>query len=164
MRRYNVADGAHLWSFKTGPSDQPRLTYEIFSTPTPSADGSRLYFGANDWKLYAIDTTEPQKRGKQRLVWTYAAEDDIQASPVIDRYANAVIVGSHDAAVHAVDLDTGTQLWKFVTGDYVLGQATIRCACGNTRTRVNEVNRMKPPEHCKMVRTVIRTTVGPSMT
>ena len=58
----NAADGTHKWNTAAMPSFNPGFT----SSPVVSFDGSKLYIGCYDGKLYGVNTTDGS------VAWAYA--------------------------------------------------------------------------------------------
>lgn len=84
-----------LWSFP--------LPGTVYSPPAYDAARGRIYFGASDKNLYALDT-----RGL--YLWSFRAEDNIAARPLLIN--NRVIFGSEDRHVYALNADTGQLDWQ----------------------------------------------------
>lgn len=101
----NAETGALLWSYD---ANSPLL-----GAPAVRR-GGRVYVGASDGKLHAIDR-------KGRLLWTYATQGAIYASPTLA--AERMYVCSLDGLVYSLAPD-GNELWSFETD----GFATIEGA------------------------------------
>jgi outer membrane protein assembly factor BamB/tRNA A-37 threonylcarbamoyl transferase component Bud32 len=101
--------GKILWRFKAKRA--------VSSSPT-EYDGL-VFFGSNDWQLYALDMAHGWK------VWEYRANKDIISSPAIGD--GKVYVGSVDGFMYAVDASSGRERWKFETE----GQITSSPAYAN---------------------------------
>ena len=52
-----------------------------------------------------------------QLIWKFKTGGEIKSSPVIDN--DLVFIGSADANVYAVDLETGHKVWSYQTGDAI---------------------------------------------
>jgi outer membrane protein assembly factor BamB len=50
------------------------------------------------------------------VVWTYRASAGIRSTPAVAN--NVVYIGSADSYLYALDANTGTLLWKYLTGSY----------------------------------------------
>lgn len=74
-----------------------------YSRPRWDPDRQRLYFGATDGYVRAVDA-----RGL--FLWAAAAEDAVPGTPVV--LDDVVVFGSEDGTVHGVDADTGEPLWE----------------------------------------------------
>lgn len=121
----DAASGRQRWMHRTdGPVPA-----------TPAVHGGTVYVPSYDGRLHAIDAATGELR------WTYATGgerrfearglhglqprsqtiadmyDVYLSSPVVAQ--GAVIFGSGDGHVHAVDADTGRERWRFRTGDVV---------------------------------------------
>lgn len=84
------------WTFKMGRA--------IVGTPTLSNDGTTLYFGSFDHKVYAVDA----RSGKRR--WAFTTGDGIDATPTIGP-DGSIYIGSYDGYFYALR-PNGTQKWK----------------------------------------------------
>lgn len=73
--------GQQLWEYTAGAEIQG-------SAPAVSPSGSSLIFGANDAKLYSLDTAH----GK--LQWQITLDGFVESSPVFDRSGKTIYVGS----------------------------------------------------------------------
>jgi outer membrane protein assembly factor BamB len=72
----NAADGTHKWNTATLPTFNPGFT----SSPAVSFDGSKLYIGCYDGKLYGVNTTDGS------VAWAFtptAADEYFDSSPAI---------------------------------------------------------------------------------
>ncbi|MBD8706064.1 PQQ-binding-like beta-propeller repeat protein [Pseudomonas sp. CFBP 13711] len=91
-----LSDGASLWRFTTqGP---------VYSSPAVSEDGS-FVVGCEDYVLRRISR-------EGQCLWTFEAQGAFHASATIDCAKNIVYAGSYDHTLYALDLATGTLLWK----------------------------------------------------
>lgn len=78
---------------------------------SPAAVGARIFFGANNGKVYAVDST------KGTLLWETATNALVSSSPAV---ANGiVVVGSQDKHVYWLDAATGQKLKTYETRDAV---------------------------------------------
>ena len=84
-----------LWRFQPGAT--------IFGAPAYDPAGGRIYFGAADKRLYALDA-----RGL--FLWSFETGDNIVTRPVIS--GGAVIFGSEDRHIYSLAADTGVELWR----------------------------------------------------
>jgi outer membrane protein assembly factor BamB len=83
-----------------------KLESGIHSSPTV-VDGV-VYFGSQDWNLYAVDA------GTGTKLWEFRTNGFVDSSPaVVD---GIVYFGSNDSNLYALDAETGTELWRFHTG------------------------------------------------
>lgn len=107
------ATGRELWRFN------PNGT--IFSPPAFDPQQGRIYFGASDKRLYALDA-----RGF--FLWAFESGDNIATRPLIlnededkDEDENdLVIFGSEDRHIYALDALTGQERWRKETGGPVV--------------------------------------------
>jgi len=83
-----------------------RLDSGIHSSPTV-VDGV-VYFGSQDWTLYAVDADTGTK------LWEFRANSFVDSSPaVVD---GIIYFGSNDGNFYALNAETGVKLWSFRTG------------------------------------------------
>lgn len=89
--------GNEKWKYKTND--------KVHSSPAIA--NQVIFCGANDGYLYAIN-----KDGK--LKWAHLIGTKIESSPAV---ANGVVYfGANDGYVYGLDVDIGTELWKYYTG------------------------------------------------
>jgi len=82
--------------------------WDLF-TSSPAVVNGKVYFGAGDGGIYAVDA----KTGV--LQWKVQTNDVVHASPA---YANGVIyIGSWDSNLYAIDAESGQVKWTFKTGE-----------------------------------------------
>lgn len=141
---FTSTDGK-VYSFQTSPSGEgqnrcygahpaPDWTYEVPSVEdpetgfrqvsqiesSPAAAGSRIFFGANNGNVYALNSANGA------LLWEKPAgglQNFVTSSPAV---ANGmVVVGSHDKHVYWFNATDGKQLTKYKTDDAVLSSAAI---------------------------------------
>ncbi len=77
-------------------------------TSSPAVANGKVYFGAGDGNVYAVDA----KRGT--LLWKFATGDVVHASPAVA--GGMVYVGSFDSRLYALDAETGDRRWTFEGG------------------------------------------------
>ncbi len=77
-------------------------------TSSPAVVNGKVYFGAGDGNVYAVDA----KSGI--LQWKFSTGDVVHASPAVA--GSSVFVGSFDGNLYALDADTGAQKWIFEAG------------------------------------------------
>lgn len=92
----NGANGQMLWRYETG-------NY-ITGSVALDSDGN-LYFGSADGFFYSF-----QPDGILR--WAYLAQGEIESSPAISK-DGVVYFGDGSGTLHAVNKDTGLDLWTF---------------------------------------------------
>jgi len=83
----SIEEGIEIWRFVT---DGP-----INSTPCVSASG-RVFFGSEDDFVYSLNPDGS-------LVWKFATQGNVYSSPAFDEEYNAVIVGSTDTYLYALN-------------------------------------------------------------
>ncbi len=109
---------------------------ELIDSAALLDDKGRLYFGAGDSKLRAVD----EKTGN--VVWTMTADDAIVNSAYISWFEGNVGIGldgnlyvpNDNYFVYAVDRDTGTPTWKFRMPDQTWSLPAVDTANGRTAT------------------------------
>ncbi|MGZ4847674.1 MAG: outer membrane protein assembly factor BamB family protein [Halobacteriota archaeon] len=95
--KFDVIKGTKLWEFQAGDV--------VRSTPAVS-DGV-VYFGSDDYKVYAIDVETKALRWPQ----PFSTQFWVRSSPVV---ADGVVyIGSNDLNVYAIDAATGAKVWAF---------------------------------------------------
>lgn len=103
--------GRRLWTVGTGPVKAWAWGHEsgdlYLSSPTLApVDGSmRLFFGAGDGRLRAVDPVDG------RVLWSLETDGRIRSTPAVA--GNAVVVGSADGSVHAARATDGRPLWRW---------------------------------------------------
>lgn len=111
----DIESGAMKWKF---PQDQP-LGTRIRTTPAISDD--MLYFGAEDGKLYALNTDT----GKG--TWLFDTRTTVGSTPTI---ADGIVYfGASDGRVYAIDTRTGAEVpsWRggFQTQDEIASAPVV---------------------------------------
>jgi outer membrane protein assembly factor BamB len=74
-----------------------------------SHGGRRLYVGAGDGKLYAVEALT----GKRR--WGIDLGAAVTSAPRVVEHLGLLYVGAADGALHAVELDSGERRWRYRT-------------------------------------------------
>lgn len=107
---FDVSDGTGnaLWRFHTGAT--------INGVPAYDPALGRIYFGATDKRLYALDV-----RGL--YLWSFQTNDSINTRPLI--VGDLVIFGSQDRTIYALDADHGTLRWKLTTGGALVSSPAL---------------------------------------
>ena len=88
------------------------------STAAFSHDGEIVYFGSNDWNVYALRTADGS------VVWTYKTNGTVVARPSVS-VNGTVYIGSHDELVYALDGKTGSVVWTSNVGCAVWGAVVV---------------------------------------
>ena len=105
LTAYDAADptGRVLWRFHPGGT--------VYSPPAYDAATGRIFFGASDKRLYALDA-----RGL--FLWSFRTGDNVATRPAV---VNGVVVfGSEDRTIYGVDAATGRLRWKHGSGGPVV--------------------------------------------
>ena len=100
--------GTIAWRFHAGS--------DIYGPPAFDAAHGRIYFGASDRQLYALDA-----RGL--FLWCFAAGDNIATQPAIIN--DLVIFGSEDHFIYAVDAHSGALRWQKSTNGAVVSSPAL---------------------------------------
>lgn len=95
--------GAVRWTFHTAGV--------IYGPPGFWPARNRIFFGATDKRLYALDA-----RGL--FVWAFQAGDSIASRPLV--ISDTVIFGSEDRTIYGLNADTGALRWQVKTGGAVV--------------------------------------------
>ena len=121
----DLGTGEKRWEFKT----------EGRVASSPAVSGGMVYFLSYDSNFYALDTADGtlkwkfKTEGERRFVAKHLHGVEPASEPVPDPFdfylsspvvaQGAVIFGSGDSNVYALDAATGRLRWKFKTGDVV---------------------------------------------
>ncbi|MGI8439397.1 MAG: PQQ-binding-like beta-propeller repeat protein [Thermoleophilaceae bacterium] len=101
--------GTERWRFHAGGP--------ILGPPAIDRRRGRIYFGAADKRLYALDA-----RGL--FLWSHRTGDNVASRPAVA--GETVVFGSEDRSVYGLDGDTGARRWRVRTGGPVVsGPAVI---------------------------------------
>lgn len=92
-----------LWSFHP--------TGTIYGPPTFDPVRSRVYFGASDKRLYALDT-------HGFFLWSFRSGDNVATRPLV--VGDVVIFGGEDRTIYGLDAATGAQRWARTVGGPVV--------------------------------------------
>jgi len=84
---------------------------------TPAQFENIIYFGSDDWYLYALDSTQGYP------AWRFRTRGSIISSPAIG--LGNVFFGSADGNVYAVDLYSGKETWKYEVGSQVTSSPAV---------------------------------------
>lgn len=83
----------------------------IYGPPAFDAKTGRIYFGATDKKLYALDA-----RGL--FLWAFTTGDNVASRPVVA--GDTVVFGGENRNVYGLDAGTGEERWRVRTGGPVV--------------------------------------------
>lgn len=108
-----------IWKFC--PDDYQ--TSDVVPKSTPALDESRVYFGADSGRFYALNraTGETEwifQAGRSRsFVAPTSRVKGIRSSPIIE--GNNIYFGAYDGVLYALDRHTGKLQWQFLQSDWI---------------------------------------------
>ena len=88
----------------------------MYGAPAVDPATGRVYFGASDKRLYALDS-----RGL--YLWSFATGDNVATRPAL--FGDTVIFGSEDRDVYSVEAATGRLRWQHRTGGAVVSAPLV---------------------------------------
>jgi outer membrane protein assembly factor BamB len=96
------------------PASEPRVLWRTFldgsSKSAPLVTGGRLYVGANDGKLYCLET------GTGRILWAFPTGGEVLTEPCLTEAG--ICFGSGDGLVYTVNPE-GREVWRQEMGSAV---------------------------------------------
>ena len=101
-----------LVAFETfTPGAPPRWRFHaggtVYGQPAYDREGGRVYFGASDKRLYALDT-----RGL--FLWSFETKDNVAARPLV--VDDLLVAAGEDGTVYGLDAATGRERWTYEAG------------------------------------------------
>lgn len=110
-----ASHGGDLVAFAAAPGADVRWRFHpggtIYGTPTVDAESGRIYFGATDKRMYALD-----RNGF--FLWSVKTGDSVATRPLL--VDGAVVFASEDRRVYAVDAVTGAPRWHRDVNDAIV--------------------------------------------
>lgn len=100
--------GKERWRFHAGGP--------ILGAPAIDRRRGRIYFGATDKRLYALDA-----RGL--FLWSHRTGDNVASRPAVA--GETVVFGSEDRSVYGLDAGTGARRWRVRTGGPVVSAPAV---------------------------------------
>ncbi|MBA3531308.1 MAG: PQQ-binding-like beta-propeller repeat protein, partial [Ardenticatenales bacterium] len=100
--------GRVLWRFHPGGT--------IYGPPAFDARHGRLYFGASDKHLYALDS-------QGLFLWAFRSGDNVATRPLV--VGDMLIFGSEDRAIYGLDAQSGALRWRVETGGPVVSSPAL---------------------------------------
>jgi outer membrane protein assembly factor BamB len=80
----------------------------VTGSPALSADNKTVYIGSSNFKLYAVDATDP---ASMKLSWSYPTGGKVETKPLVT--PGRIYLSSRDKAIHAIDPGTGQKIPEF---------------------------------------------------
>lgn len=100
--------GTIRWRFHPGGT--------VYGEPAFDPARGRIYFGASDKRLYALDANGLYQ-------WSFQAGDNVTGRPAL--LADTVVFGSEDRRVYALDAETGVLQWAFDTAGPIVSSPAV---------------------------------------
>lgn len=115
-----ASHGGDLVAFAAGTGAEVRWRFRpggtIYGSPSVDRDTGRIFFGATDKRVYALD-----RNGM--YLWSHPTGDSVATTPLV--VDDTVIVGSEDRRVYALDAATGDRRWSYDTGDAIVSSPAL---------------------------------------
>ncbi len=118
-----------------GPPARDAIGSRPATPPPETADPEKEKLtGPMEWTPQAVSevrvggpSSEPVQVQQSGLLWSFKTNGPIgwRASPVANRDASVIFVGSTDGKVYAVESSSGNRLWKFDTGGAILSSPVV---------------------------------------
>ena len=116
---YVASSYGRIYAFNESGKELWKRDIENGIYTTPAFYNNRLYFGAEDYNLYALSSD----RGE--ILWRFKADSrTVASSPVVS--GNTLYFGCYSGYFYAIDSDSGKEKWKFKAGDSIFSTALIR--------------------------------------
>ncbi|MFW6198374.1 MAG: PQQ-binding-like beta-propeller repeat protein [Acidobacteriota bacterium] len=131
VRGYVAETGEKLWEFDTNPEDSewPRTRNNVISTPVIYEDkvfignGQDPEHGEGVGHFYAIDGTQRGDITESGLVWHF---DDIRRTISTAAIKDGIVyIPDFSGFFHALDIETGEELWTYDTFAAVWGSPLV---------------------------------------
>ncbi len=88
-------------------------------TSSPVVYEGVVYFGSNDWHVYAFDIKNAY------AIWRFRTQKPVWSSPAIDPENKSLYVGSVDGCLYALDIESGKERWKFETKNQITSSPAL---------------------------------------
>lgn len=105
-----AAEGGDLIAFDAATADERWRFHpdgNIYGAPAFDAESGRLFFGASDRHLYALDA-----RGL--FLWAFNTGDNVPTTPLVA--GDTVVIGTEAGFAHGIDAATGEERWRQEAG------------------------------------------------
>ena len=109
----------NLYAFNLSGAFQWKFAAHEAIWSAPITDGQRVYFGAFDRTVYALDAHSGQ------LAWKKPLEDAVLSSPVLTSDGK-LYIATFGGNVFALDTASGNQIWQFSTGNFVWSSPVVK--------------------------------------
>jgi outer membrane protein assembly factor BamB len=109
---YDVASGDKIWVRE--------FRAHAHSSPAIDTERGRLFVGDNLSILHAYDLESGDEIWSHQLDQPGDSESDIKSTPMVIADKNLVVFGAWSNKVHALDGDTGKQMWEVDVGANVM--------------------------------------------
>lgn len=140
----DATNGGLVWRFPDPDDDDLRLG-GVYGQPAVADDGNTVYIASyenrRDWcgasgrngdrpcgRLYALRVTETDGRRAAHVQWSFPRGDQVAVGTIVGGAVvadGAVILGSSDGSVYAIEEEDGTLRWAFATGAEVWSPPTV---------------------------------------
>lgn len=94
------------------------------SRAQPVIAGGRLFIGALNGIMFALDAAYDARGGEPRIVWQQDLHSPIRTSAGVD--GSVVIVGTHHGTIYGLCAESGNPLWTVPTGGAILAAPAVQ--------------------------------------
>ena len=140
----DATNGGLVWRYPD-PDDDDRRLGGVYGQPAVAEDGNTVYIPSyenrRDWcgasgrngdrpcgRLYALRVAETEGRREAHVQWSFPRADQVAVGTIVGGAVvsdGAVILGSSDGSVYAIEEEDGTLRWAFATGAEVWSPPTV---------------------------------------
>jgi len=99
------------WSFATGGP--------VKAVPSLSPDGSKLFVGSEDGKVYGLNTADGSK------AWAVDLGGPVEGSPLPSNDGSTVYASNINGTIMALNTSDGSVKWKIATNNAIRGSLTL---------------------------------------
>nr|WP_238709605.1 PQQ-binding-like beta-propeller repeat protein [Natronorubrum halophilum] len=120
----DATTGDERWRFTVNPepgTERPQLEFVTVFDDTLYAGTDDCYDHPTCASLYAVDAASGEKK------WQFAADNSVDTVTRADGtlYVGTALGVGDDGVVHALEPETGTELWSFLAGNLLLSPITV---------------------------------------